>query len=206
MAPSYWAMRLKAATDRANFVGRLTLPSCFSSAITFAYWPASVSTATSFQFLAAERTMAGPPMSMFSMASASVQPSLATVASNGYRFTHRMSMVGMPCSPSAAMCSGRSRRASRPPWILGCSVFTRPSSISGKPVWSATSVTGRPCSASSLAVPPVESSFTPRAFSSLASSTMPVLSDTDSSAVRVVIRGPLIFLGMLKSFRSARWW
>ena len=32
------------------------------------------------------------------------------------------------------MCSGRSRRASSAPWIAGCSVFTRPSSISGKPV------------------------------------------------------------------------
>ena len=30
------------------------------------------------------------------------------------------------------MCSGRSRRASRPPCTFGCSVFTRPSSISGK--------------------------------------------------------------------------
>ena len=31
-----------------------------------------------------------------------------------------------------------------PPWIRGWSVFTRPSSISGKPVTAATSVTGRP--------------------------------------------------------------
>ena len=35
---------------------------------------------------------------------------------------------------SAARCSGRSRRASSAPWIAGCSVFTRPSSSSGKPV------------------------------------------------------------------------
>ena len=40
-------------------------------------------TATDFQFFAAERTMAGPPMSMFSIASSSVQPGRATVASNG---------------------------------------------------------------------------------------------------------------------------
>ena len=183
MAPSYCAMRLNAVTDRANLVERLIAPRVLSSSIAWAYWLASVSTATSFQFLAPERTMAGPPMSMFSMASASVQPGLATVASNGYRFTHRMSTVPMPCWCSAAMCAGRSRRASRPPWILGCSVLTRPSSISGKPVWSATSVTGSPLSASSLAVPPVDRSLTPKACKSLASSTMPVLSDTDRRAV-----------------------
>ena len=38
--------------------------------------------------------------------------------------------------PSARRCSARSRRPSRPPWICGTSVFTRPSRISGKPVWS----------------------------------------------------------------------
>ena len=42
-----------------------------------------MSTATSCQFFAAERTIAGPPMSMFSIASSSVQPGRATVASNG---------------------------------------------------------------------------------------------------------------------------
>ena len=40
--------------------------------------------------------MAGPPMSMFSIASSSVQPALATVASNGYRLTTSRSMVSMP--------------------------------------------------------------------------------------------------------------
>jgi hypothetical protein len=68
---------------------------------------------------------------------------------------------------SAAMCSGRSRRASRPPCMRGCRVLTRPSSISGKPVTSDTSVTGRPASASSLAVPPVDSRRTPWACSAL---------------------------------------
>ena len=61
----------------------------------------------------------------------------------------------------------------------GCSVLTRPSSISGKPVCSATSVTGSPASASSLAVPPVESSATPSACSARARSTTPVLSETE---------------------------
>ena len=97
-------------------------------------------------------------------------------------------MVPMPCSSSAAMCSGTSRRASRPPCTRGCSVFTRPSSISGKPVISETSVTGRPFSASSLAVPPVDSSFTPLSCSVRAKSTMPVLSETESRAVRDMVR------------------
>ena len=76
-------MRLNAATDSANFVAAPTAPCAFSSESTCGYCDASVSTATSFQFFAAERTIAGPPMSMFSIASSSVQPGLATVASNG---------------------------------------------------------------------------------------------------------------------------
>ena len=50
----------------------------------------------------------------------------------------------MPCAPSAARCAGTSRRARMPPWTFGCSVFTRPSSISGKPVTSATSTHRHP--------------------------------------------------------------
>ena len=38
------------------------------------------------------------------------------------------------------------RRARMPPWIAGCRVFTRPSMISGKPVWSLTSITFSPAS------------------------------------------------------------
>src|SRR3989338_2507261 len=91
-------------------------------------------------------------------------------------------MVSMPWVFSAAMCSGRSRRASRPPCTIGCRVLTRPSSISGKPVSSATSVTGSFSSASSLAVPPVEISLMPRACSARAKSTMPVLSETEIRA------------------------
>ena len=107
-------MRLNAATASANLNACVMPPAC-NSASTPAYCEASVSTATSFQFFAAERTIAGPPMSMFSMASSSVQPALATVASNGYRLTTRMSMVAMPCAAIAAMCAGTSRRASSPP-------------------------------------------------------------------------------------------
>ena len=46
----------------------------------------------------------------------------------------------------------------------------------------ATSVTGSPLSASSLAVPPVEMSLMPRACRPRASSGRPVLSDTEISA------------------------
>ena len=42
------------------------------------------------------------------------------------------------------MCSESSRRASSAAWSRGCSVFTRPSRISGEPVNSATSVTSMP--------------------------------------------------------------
>ena len=175
-------MRLNAATDRANLVFSLTAPLLCNSATTVAYCDASVSTATSFQFFAALRTMAGPPMSMFSIASSSVQPGLATVASKGYKLTTSRSMVSMPCSAKAAMWAGTSRRASKPPCTRGCKVLTRPSSISGNPVMSATSVTGRPLSASSLAVPPVDSSAMPKPCSARANSTIPVLSETESSA------------------------
>ena len=175
-------MRLKAATDKANLVLYVNLPSALSSASTPAYCDASVSTPTSFQFLAALRTMAGPPISMFSIASSSVQPGLATVASNGYRLTTSKSIVAMPCACNASICSGTSRRASKPPCTLGCKVLTRPSSISGKPVWSATSVTGKPLSRNSLAVPPVDSSLMPSTCSACANSRMPVLSETEISA------------------------
>ena len=53
------------------------------------------------------------------------------------------------------------RRARMPPWIFGCSVLTRPSIISGKPVTSDTCTTARPASASALAVPPVDTSSKP---------------------------------------------
>src|SRR6185295_3052895 len=88
----------------------------------------------------------------------------------------------MPALPMAAMCSRRSRRARMPPCIFGCSVLTRPSSISGKPVCADTSVTRTPSFSSSLAVPPVDRICTPRPASALASSTTPDLSETLISA------------------------
>ena len=63
---------------------------------------------------------------------------------------------------AGARWSASRRSARMPPWIRGWSVLTRPSSISGKPVTAATSVTGRPASRSVRAVPPVETSSKPR--------------------------------------------
>src|SRR5436309_9316503 len=72
-----------------------------------------------------------------------------------------------------------------PPWIFGCSVLTRPSIISGKPVTSDTLVTGRPASVSARAVPPVDTSSKPRASRPRARSTRPVLSDTLNRALGI---------------------
>src|SRR6266853_1527294 len=89
-----------------------------------------------------------------------------------------MSIGSMPCSATALRCEGLSRRCRMPPCTLGWSVFTRPSSISGKPVSSEMSFTRTPESRNSLEVPPVEISSTPRPASLWANSTSPVLSVT----------------------------
>src|SRR5439155_443445 len=68
----------------------------------------------------------------------------------------------------------------------GCS---RPSSIWGNRVRSATSRTGSPAAPSAGAVPPVDTSSTPRAASPRASSTIPVLSATDRRARRTSTTG-----------------
>src|SRR5688572_16145992 len=93
-------------------------------------------------------------------------------------------MRGMSCFSMTA--SSMPRRPSRPPCTRGCSVLTRPSMISGKPVYVETSVTGMPASASRRAVPPVLSNSTLRAARARAKSTSPVLSETDSRALRIV--------------------
>ena len=90
----------------------------------------------------------------------------------------------MPAAASASRWSARRRSASRPAWTRGWSVFTRPSSISGKPVTAATSVTGRPASRSARAVPPVLTSSKPRATRPRPRSARPALSETESSARR----------------------
>src|SRR5438309_11807056 len=78
----------------------------------------------------------------------------------------------------------------------GCSVFTRPSMISGNPVTSTTSATGNPASRSVFAVPPVEIRVTLRSASARANSTSPVLSETEISARRIgrSVIGPALLL------------
>src|SRR5260370_501345 len=106
----------------------------------------------------------------------------ATVASNGYRFTTTRSMPAILWSRIAFMWPAWVRRARMPPWIEGCRVFTRPSMISGKPVWSLTSTTLRPASRNALAEPPVDRISIPRAASALPNSTRPSLSETEIKA------------------------
>jgi hypothetical protein len=66
--------------------------------------------------------------------------------------------------------------------MRGCSVFTRPSMISGDPVCSLTLVTRRPADVSAVAVPPVESRVKPAFTSTRAKSTRWSLSLTESRA------------------------
>src|SRR5665213_1447499 len=91
-------------------------------------------------------------------------------------------MGAMPCRRIASICARSPRRARMPPWIAGCSVLTRPSSISGNWVTEATSSTPSPAAASALAVPPVEINLTPWRTRPWAKGTRPLLSETESSA------------------------
>ena len=134
--------------------------------------------------MAAARTIDGPPMSISSTSSSNDEPGLARASANGYRLTTTSSNGAIPAAASASRWSARRRSARRPAWIRGWSVLTRPSSISGKPVTAATSVTGSPASRRARAVPPVQTSSNPRATRPAPSSARPALSDTDRSARR----------------------
>src|SRR5436190_1429378 len=68
--------------------------------------------------------------------------------------------------------------------MRGLRVFTRPSRISGKPVYSSIARMSMPWSRSSRAVPPVDTISTPSSASPRAKSTSPRLSDTVRSARR----------------------
>src|SRR5258708_7490631 len=85
--------------------------------------------------------------------------------------------------------SSMPRRPSRPPWMRGWRVLTRPAMISGKPVYAETSRTAIPALRSAWAVPPVDSSSTPRAARPRAKSPRPCLSETDSSARVIAMDG-----------------
>src|SRR4051794_15903943 len=121
-------------------------------------------------------------MSMFSMTSSSETARLAAVCSNGERFTQTRAIVSGPCSLSVPTCSALSRTASTPAAIFGLIVFTRPSSISGKPVKSSIARVSTPASFRCFAVPPVETISTPSSRRQRANSAMPVLSETVISA------------------------
>ena len=81
--PSYCAVWLNALRARLKRVLSDRQPESFNSLMTLSKSALSVTMATCFQFFAAERTIVGPPMSMFSIASSSVQPGLAMVAAKG---------------------------------------------------------------------------------------------------------------------------
>src|SRR5215210_855164 len=118
------------------------------------------------------------------MTSVSLTPRMPAVRSNGYRFTQTRSTYSMSCSAAASTWPGSSRTASRPAYSRGCSVLTRPSMISGKPVKSSTLRTSTPAPDSSRSVPPVETTSTPSSARPRAKSTIPRLSETDNSARR----------------------
>ena len=67
----------------------------------------------------------------------------------------------MPSSASCWTWDSSRRSARMPACTFGCSVLTRPSRHSGKPVSSSTLVTGMPSPSISAAEPPVDTSATP---------------------------------------------
>ena len=105
-----------ASTANRRRVGSVIRPCSRSSSSTVSYWSGLVTTATCSWFLAAARTIAGPPMSISSI-DGSVR--------NGYRFETTRSNDSMPCSAMSAWCFGFPGSASSPPWIRGWSVTTR---------------------------------------------------------------------------------
>src|SRR3989338_4647219 len=109
------------------------------------------------------------------MMSPNERPGCRIVSANGYRLTTTRSMS--PPAPTDSTWAGSSRRARMPAWTLGWSVFTRPSSCSAMPAKVSTVVTRRPAFARNSAVPPEAMSSTPRAESSLANVSNPVLSE-----------------------------
>src|SRR5215217_2781978 len=94
-----------------------------------------------------------------------------------------MSIGSILCSASCATWSASERRARMPPWMRGCSVFTRPSRISGEPVCSETCTAGTPLSFRCLSVPPVLRMRQPSLCRPCAKGSRPVLSETEMRAV-----------------------
>src|SRR5258708_31495402 len=180
--PSYREVVAKTFRASSSRVASVVSPALSISRATRPKSAGSVTTVTLSKFFAADRSIVGPPMSMFSISSSAVSPAFAAVASNGYRFTTTRSIGAIPCSAACFWSSVCPRRKSSPPCTFGCSVFTRPPSISGQPVKSETSRTAIPASRSSLAVPPVERISILSAARRFANSTIPVFSNTLISA------------------------
>jgi hypothetical protein len=129
-------------------------------------------------FFAAARINDGPPISIFSMISASDAFGSATVSAKGYSVFTTISTGRISCAATVSTCAGSSLRNRIPPKINGLRVFTRPSRISGKCVISSTDITAIPSSASVLAVFPVDTISQPILSSARANAAMPVLSYT----------------------------
>ena len=99
-------------------------PSRRSSSSTSGYERGSTTEPTWAQFLAAARTMVGPPTSISSMDG---------LARNGYRLQTTRPIGSMPWAARSAAWAGLARSARMPPWRRGWRVLTRPPSISGAP-------------------------------------------------------------------------
>ena len=182
-ATSYSAMSANARAASARRCSSVNPPEA-SAWPTCGYAEGEVTTATLAWFLAAARAIAGPPMSICSTHSSTPAPE-ATVCANGYRLDTSRSNGAIPSCASCAPWAGWRRSASSPACTLGCSVFTRPSSVSGNPVSCSTRVTGAPAASIAAAVDPVETISTPASCSARASSGNPVLSYTLTSARRI---------------------
>src|SRR6266481_1943807 len=182
ISPSYREVVANTLRASSSRVASVVSPALSSSFATRSKSSGSVTTVTLSKFFAAERSIVGPPISMFSINSSAVSPAFAAVASNGYRFTTTKSIGAMPCSAACFRSSAFLRRKRIPPCTFGCRVFTRPPSISGQPVKSETSRTLTPASRSNFAVPPVERISIFSTASRFANSTIPVLSNTLISA------------------------
>jgi hypothetical protein len=142
IAPSYWLMRLNAATDKAN--SSVNLPSRQPATLGTATRPSAPPT---LRFLAAERTMAGP-MSMFQ------RPVHQLAYLSKVEVDHEQVDGGDPMRLRGHVL-GTSRRASKPPWIVGVQGFD--AAVQHFRKTGVVRLTGKPA-ASSLAVPPVDSS------------------------------------------------
>ena len=121
---------------------------------------------TESKFLAALLTIAGPPISIFSMIS-SKSSVFSIVALNGYKFTQTKSIPSTPSSFAWSRWDCLSRLCKIPPWIYGFKVLTLPSKHSGNFVTSFASITAIPASFNLLYVPPVEIISYPKDTSSL---------------------------------------